>query len=133
MRVCTAPSRWNRIGSLAVEAGLLLPVFVVATLGFVEFARGLTVGQAVTDAAARGARAAVQPDATPEAVAAGVKSLLHDSLGVAADDVRVSVTDQPSDRTCRVQVSVPYHKVGGLAGQFLASASVRGECRLRRE
>lgn len=131
-----------------VEAALVLPIFFVIVLGIIEFGRGMMVGQMVTSAARQGARDAIIDGATNTTVKAAVKQILTETLGVNADDIAVTVrvspgTGNPDPQNdlgkamprdlCRVDVSVPYSKVGYIAGRFLESANIRGACAMRHE
>src|SRR5262245_10285926 len=148
MRVQRQQVLASRSGAAVVEAALVLPVFFMVVLGIIEFGRGMMVGQMVTNASRQAARDSIIDGSTNASVTAGVKQLLEDTLGVDQNDVSVSITvtpgagnPDPNDDLskalpkdlCRVAVSVPYNKVGYIAGRFLNSANIRGACAMRHE
>lgn len=148
MRVSCQRVTTNRRGAAVVEAALVLPVFFMVVMGIVEFGRGMMVGQMVTNASRQAARDSVIDGSTNASVTAGVKQLLQDTLGVNQSDVAVTISvtagagnPDPNDDLskalpkdlCRVAVSVPYSKVGYIAGRFLGSANIRGACAMRHE
>ena len=148
MRVLSQRASTNRSGAAVVEAALVLPVFFMVVMGIIEFGRGMMVGQMVTNASRQAARDSIVDGATNASVTAGVKQLLQDTLGVDQGDVSVSIAvsagpgnPDPNDDLskalpkdlCRVAVSVPYSKVGYIAGRFLGSANIRGACAMRHE
>jgi Flp pilus assembly protein TadG len=130
MRVCTALSSCNRRGSVIVEAVLLFPVFVLVCLGGFEIHRGMVVGAAVSEATQLGAREAARDGSCDADVSRTVCNRLQEALGVAKEDVSVSMTSESAGDNAvgRVVVSIPYDQVGGVAGQWMTAANVRSEC-----
>jgi len=148
MRVLRQRVSTNRSGAAVVEAALVLPIFFMVVLGIIEFGRGMMVGQMVTNASRQAARDSIVDGSTNTGVTASVKQLLQDTLGVNESDVSVTITvvpgagnPDPNDDLskalpkdlCRVAVSVPYNKVGYIAGRFLNAANIRGACAMRHE
>jgi Flp pilus assembly protein TadG len=137
-----------RRGAAVVEAALVLPIFFMVVLGIIEFGRGMMVGQLVNNAARQGARDAIIDGSTNATITQNVQTLLKDTVGVKASDVTVCVTVEagtgnpnpandlskamPKD-LCRVQISVPYSKVGYIAGRFLQNTNIRSACAMRHE
>jgi len=137
-----------RCGAAVVEAAFVLPVFFLVLLGIIEFGRAMMVAQMVTNAARQGARSSIIDGSTNADLTTSVRTLLHDTLGIAAADVSVTITVEPASGNpdpvddlsramprdmCQVSVAVPYRKVGYVAGQFLQAANIRGACAMRHE
>src|SRR5262245_51740419 len=66
-----------RRGVLTLELVVTLPILLVLALAIIEFGTLLFANQAISAAAAIGAREATLPSATPESVTAAVEKALH--------------------------------------------------------
>ncbi len=132
-----------RNGAAAVEMAVVAPILFAVVLAIFEFGRAFMVGQIVTDAAREGARQAAVGSSNTE-VTQMVQQLLHDSVGVATQDVTVTLTvdnsqaanevaqAEPGD-TCTVLVEVPFNKVQFVAGNYLTTQPITGQVTMRRE
>jgi Flp pilus assembly protein TadG len=131
-----------------VEMALVLPVFVMITLGIVEFGRAMMVGQLVTNAAREGARLGVVDGSTNNGVETFVKNFLHETVNVATGDVAVTitVTEAPGNPAAgntieaasakdlvTVKVQLPFDKVSYVAGSYLNGKSLVGVSAMRHE
>lgn len=131
-----------------VEVALVLPVFLLAMAGIVEFGRAMMVSQLVTNAAREGSRKSVIDGSTNAAVESYIKDRLADSLKVKAADISVgiTITPDPNNNTTgnnladaqpydlvTVNVSVPFEKVGFVAAKWLQNANISAETTMRHE
>ncbi|WP_437188356.1 TadE/TadG family type IV pilus assembly protein [Planctomicrobium sp. SH668] len=143
----TPPS--DRSGAVVVETAIVMPIFLMIVFGMVEFGRAMSVGQLATNGARYGARTAILDGSTNQQVVNDVKNLLVNTVhGITANDVAVTITvipaannSNPSNQLsvarprdiCRVNVTIPYHKVAYFSPRFLAKANLRGSCSMAHE
>lgn len=130
--------RYPRKGLETVELALTLPFIVLFGLGVIEFSRALTVQQVLTNAAREGARQAILPDSSVEAVKEKVaENLRIGSIDPTAGVVGVtpsSLSGSKSGTAVTVNVQVPYHKVSWLpVPQYLGNAVLGSQCSMRHE
>ncbi|HET6426827.1 MAG TPA: TadE family protein [Phycisphaerae bacterium] len=125
-------------GAATIEAALLFPVLLFLTLALIEYGWLFLKFEETTNAARRGARLGVTPDATTGEVASAVGSLMS-SAGMGESGY--SVTIRPADvaslapgEVLTVEVNVPYGNIaliGGplvpLPGNLRASVSMAKE------
>lgn len=139
----------SRRGAAIVETAIVMPVFMMVIWGVVEFSRATMVGQIVTSAARKGARAAALDGATNATVTQEVRDFVVQALkGVQPNDINVVITITPGPNNanpnnqlsaarsrdiCQVTVSIPYEKVAYLTPRFLKNANLRGVCAMNRE
>ncbi len=64
-------------GTALVEAALTIPILLLISVGIFEFGRAYQTWQILTNAAREGARIAVLPNATPEAVETRVREYMQ--------------------------------------------------------
>ncbi len=144
----TTKSPRHRQGAALVEMALVLPIFVMITLGIVEFGRAMMVSQLVTNAAREGTRLAIVDGTTNSEVDDFVEQFLNASVGVAAADVTVTITVEeaagnPSAGNAvenasakdlvTVKVEVPFDKVSYVAGSYLGGKNLVAQAAMRHE
>ncbi len=78
------PKKQRRRGAALVEMAFVLPVFMMVTLGIVEFGRAMMVGQLVTNAAREGARLGIIDGNTNNDVIATVQNLLQQTANISS-------------------------------------------------
>lgn len=127
---------------------IVLPVFMLVVMGIIEFGRAMMVGQLVTNAARHGARLATIDGSTNDSVRAAVEDFLRDAVRMDPKDASIDIDvtpgpgnpdpaddlslAQPHD-VCSILVSVPYDKVGYIAGSYLQGKQLDGRCTMRHE
>jgi Flp pilus assembly protein TadG len=131
-----------------VEMALVLPVFMMVTLGIIEFGRALWVANMVTNAAREATRAAALDGSSNASVTEAAKEFLTGSLSVAGADVNVSITITPAEgnpnpgNECAnsntrdliaVQITVPFNKVALIPGNYLSGKNLIGRSAMRHE
>lgn len=109
----TRRSRIQR-GATAVETALLLPLFMMLTLGMVDFARALFVRHTLLDAAQAGARIASLPWTTDSSVTAEAHRVL-DAANLASSNISASNVGSQGSRgaSTSVTVSSPFVTLSG--------------------
>jgi Flp pilus assembly protein TadG len=132
----------RRHGVVMAEFILVFPILLLAIVGIVELGRGVMVQQIVTNAAREGARRAVLPEATNDAVTTLVENyLVQTSLGAGTHQIDVLDEDgqaldlstaNPRD-VVRLRVSVPYNEVGFGIYAYLANSTIGAEVQMRKE
>lgn len=137
-----------RSGAALVEMAIVLPIFLMVSLGIIEFGRGLMVANMVTNAAREGARMAVLDGSSNTQVQQAVVDFLTASTGVKAGDISVAITITPAAgnpnpaNQCSaamardlitIQVQIPFSKVALIPGGYLANATLTGRSAMRHE
>ncbi len=137
-----------RRGAAMVEMAIVLPIFVLVSLGVVEFGRALMVANMVTNSAREGARMAVLDGSTNTEVTKSVTDFLTSTLNVKPGDVSVGITITPAagnpnpNNQCAsakardliaINVQVPYSKVALIPAKFLGSTTLHGASAMRHE
>ncbi len=131
-----------------VEMALVMPVFVMVSLGIIEFGRALMVANMVTNAAREGARMAVVDGSTNASVEQSVRDFLTTALNVKSGDVTVNISITPAtgntnpNNQCanahtrdliNVTAQVPYSKVALIPAKYLQSTILHGTSAMRHE
>lgn len=131
-----------------VEMAIVLPVFVLVSLGVIEFGRALMVANMVTNSAREGARMAVLDGSSNTEVQKAVTDFLSSTLNVKSGDVTVGITITPAagnpnpNNQCAsakardliaVNVQVPYSKVALIPAKFLQNTALQGNSAMRHE
>jgi Flp pilus assembly protein TadG len=132
----TRPSRLrlhNRIGAVAAETALTLPVLFLVVFGSFEFARAHSLLHTADNAAYEGARQGILPGATAADCEQKAQNVLQ---AIAAKDATVTVT--PSQITADTQevtvdIEIPMNTNGYVTGMFFHDQSIHGQCTLKRE
>lgn len=142
------PTKCQRHGAAMVEMALVLPIFVLVTLGIVEFGRAMMVSQIVSNAAREGARLGIVDGSTNAGVTSFCKTFLNDAVNVATSDVTVTitVTEAPGNPAAAntiesssakdlvtVKVEVPFDKVSYVAGSYLSGKTLAAVSAMRHE
>ena len=140
--------RATREGTALVELALVLPIFVMVTLGIVEFGRAMMVGQLVTNAAREGARLGIIDGSTNSDVIASIQTFLSEAAGIPAEDLTITITVTPADGNpdpgnnvanalprdlVDVYVSVPFDQVSYITGDYLSGKTLSGRSAMRHE
>ncbi len=128
----------RRAGAAVVEVALTLPIFILMSVGMLEFGRGFMVQQMVTNAAREGARQAVLAGATNETVTARVEDLLAagriDPGVVWVQYNPANVANAKSGDQVRVRVWVNYADVAWMPGaRYMGNTDLASETVMRRE
>ena len=103
-------------GSALVETALTIPLLLLLSVSVYEFGRAFQYWQVLTNAASEGARIAVLPGTTDEAIEARVQSYIQsgrlivpDDLGVdIVHDDEISIGPDANDTATASTVSVNY-------------------------
>lgn len=137
-----------RRGTALVEMALVLPIFMMVTLGIVEFGRAMMVSQLVTNGAREGARQAIIDGATNANVKSTIETFMQQSANVAPGDLVITITVTPapgnpdpgnqvastsSGDLIQVMIDVPFNKVSFIPGNYLYDKHLRGMAAMRRE
>ena len=123
----------RRVGAVAVEFALILPLLLLCLFTFYELSRASMIRHTTESAAYEGARVGIVPGATAEQIEDQVAFILS-SVGV--EDFNVNIEqNRPAGGTkqkVRVSVSVPYSATvtGGL---FAPGKTFTGETELTQE
>ncbi len=123
----------RRVGALAVEVAMCLPILMMVLFGCYEVARANMLVHATESAAYEGARIGIIPGATVEKVEASVTHFLQ-SVGIR--DFKINVTPGKIERNTpqiEVEVIVPFDKNTVLPAFFLSDPKFTGKCSLSRE
>jgi Flp pilus assembly protein TadG len=138
----------QRRGAALVEMAIVLPIFLLVSLGIIEFGRALMVANLITNSAREGARLAVLDGSTNAQVQQAVVSFLTASLGMNSSDISVNIAITPApgnpnpDNQCSaarsrdlitVTVQVPFSKVALIPGGYLGGANLVGRSAMRHE
>ena len=99
----------RRRGVVALELGLVLPIFLIIVFAIVELGRALMVQQIITNGAREGARLAVIPGTTDQQVYDAIDNYLAGTtVQGQTRTITPSLTTAPSHAALTVHVSVPY-------------------------
>lgn len=141
----------RRRGAAAIEFAVVLPIFILAFIGILEFGRAVMIQQIITNAAREGARKAIRPGEVKSEVTTSVSNYLaNTSANAASNTVALdyslnpnataptwttvdSLNSVPSQAAVRVKVSVKYSEVGWGLGRFLGSKTFSATVIMRRE
>jgi len=134
--------RRSRRGVVMAEFAIVLPIFILAVIGIIEFGRAVMVQQILVNAAREGARRAIVPGATSDEVKELVDDyLVNASLGAASRQVAVrddngmdvELATVDSHERIQVIVQVPYDEVGvGISSYFMGSM-MKARVQMRKE
>ena len=105
------PRHGRRRGAALVEFAVVAPVLFFIVFGIIELGRAFMVKELLTEAARRGARAAIVEGATTSQIQSAAQQCLS-TIGINGDQVTISVNDAPvgsvnpataerSDPSCR--------------------------------
>ena len=138
----------TRRGTALVEMALVLPIFVMVTLGIVEFGRAMMVGQLITNAAREGARLGIIDGSKNADVVSYVQSFLAEAAGIQSGNLTINITVTPAPGNpsagnevanalprdlVTVYVSVPFSKVSYVTGSYLEGKTLSSRCAMRHE
>jgi hypothetical protein len=120
--------RRSRRGVVMAEFAIVLPIFILAVIGIIEFGRAVMVQQILVNATREGARRAIVPGATNDEVTELVGNYIDASIGqspsrqIAIRDEggnTLDLADADSHDLIQVVVAVPYNEVGvGISSYF---------------
>jgi Flp pilus assembly protein TadG len=138
----------GRRGAALVEVALVLPIFIMVTLGIIEFGRAMMVSQLVTNAAREGAREAIIEGKTNTQVRTGITNFLSQSVGIGANEVEITITVTPDvgnpdagnevgnasvGDLVQVRVEVPFDQVSFTKAKYLGGKNLVGIAAMRHE
>lgn len=132
----------SRSGAVIAEFAIILPVFLLAIIGIIEFGRAVMVQQICVNAAREGARRAIIPGATDADVLDLVDNyLVGGTLGAPSRTVQIlnaagdeaSLDDIASHDVVMVRVAVPYDEVGVGISSWFADVILGAVVQMRRE
>lgn len=138
----------SRRGTALVELALTLPIFIMVTLGIVEFGRAMMVAQLITNAAREGARLGIIDGSTNAEVENSIQSFLAESANLQAADLTIAITVTPYTGNpdagnevgnalprdlVSIYVSVPFDKVSYITGSYLNGKTLSGRSAMRHE
>jgi Flp pilus assembly protein TadG len=122
------------------EFAIVLPVFILAIIGIIEFGRAVMVQQILTNAAREGARRAIVPGATNDEVTQLVDNyLVNASLGAPSrqvgildeDDGALDLEDANSHDLIQVVVAMPADEIIPIGSYF--TGTMGAVCQMRKE
>jgi Flp pilus assembly protein TadG len=137
----------RRRGAALVETAIVLPIFLIIIVGIVEFGRALMVAQLLNNAAREGTRVASMAGSTNASVDDAVRTFAASSIGVAADELAVTIevtaapgNPDPNDDVSvamkrdliEVEVQVDFADVSYVPGEYINGA-LRGQAAMRHE
>lgn len=125
----------RRSGVAALELALVLPIFLIAVFGILEFGRAMMVQQVLTNAAREGARRAVIPGATDAQVTSLVQNYLaNTTVSTGTSTVSPSLSTARSHDAITVVTTVNYSDVGfGLMDWISPNATFGASVTMRKE
>jgi Flp pilus assembly protein TadG len=127
------------------EFAIVLPIFLLAIVGIIEFGRAVTVQQMLINAAREGAREAMAIESTNAEVLAvvndyldSVDSFVRDAPGrqvtiVDTDGNAIDLATVAKHSGVVVQVAVPYDEVGIGISSFFTDSSIGAAVEMRKE
>ena len=115
------PRAKRRSGAAAVEAAVVLPVFLTVVFGMIDVSRLGMVAQLIAGAAREGCRVAVLPGSAQADVQARVTSFLSGSgIPTVTPNVSPSTwTSATGGTAITVSLSVPFNKVSWMGTPYL--------------
>lgn len=121
-------------GAAIIETALTLPILLLVSVGIFEFGRAYETWEVLTNAAREGARIAILPGSTSDAVDTRVRDylqmggLVHDgTVGVALASTTVSMGATGNASASKVTVTYPFtFMVLQPVAQLVVSGSLAG-------
>lgn len=141
-------ARRERHGAAMVEMALVLPVFLLVTMGIIEFGRAMWVANLVTNAAREGTRMAILDGSSNSQVTGAVQEFLVDTLSVQPGDISVDIAitaaegnPNPANECSsanqrdliEIKVTIPFNKVSLIPGNYLNDKPIVGRAAMRHE
>ena len=135
-------TRRVRLGAIAVEFALTLPIFLALILGFIECGRALHVAQILSLAAREGARAGVLPKGTNSAITTAATNELsinaiqttHLTTVVLVNGTAADASTGGTGAAIDVTLTLPFQDVSWLATPLLlGSKNLTGRAVMRHE
>jgi Flp pilus assembly protein TadG len=122
-------------GAAVVEFAIVVPIFILLIIGFIELGRALMVQQVLTNASRVGARAATMLNSTQAEVIDAVSDYAE---SVSVPSTQIVVTPDPAAATTgqevTVSVSVDFSNVSWLPSPwFLNGATLTASSVMRKE
>lgn len=110
----------QRRGVVTVEAALVFPILLALTFGLIEYAWLFLRMETITNAARRGARLAITPDATEAEVRSAVNNMLTNAgIAFSGTDIDVGSLDVNPGEVITVHIEVDYESLTGIGGPLL--------------
>ena len=100
-------------GAALIEVALTLPLLLLVSVGIFEFGRAYQTWQVLTNAAREGARVAVLPDSTDDAIEERARSYMESGQLPGYDDAEIEIThdndiDTGGTTSTASQVTISY-------------------------
>jgi len=130
-----------------VETAVVLPIFLMIIVGIVEFGRAMMVAQLLNNAAREGTRVAIMSGSTNATVDDAVRTFAASSIGVAQDELAVTIAVTPAPGNpdngddvslamkrdlIEIDVQVAFANVSYVPGEYINGA-LRGQAAMRHE
>jgi len=134
------PHRPRRRAAVMAEFAIILPIFILAVIGIIEFGRAIMVQQILTNAAREGARRAIVQGATNDEVTELVDNyLVSASLGAPSrqigildeDDGALDLEGANSHDLIKVVVTIPANEIIPIGKYF--QDTMGAVCQMRKE
>jgi hypothetical protein len=134
--------RRTRPGAVLLEFAIVLPIFLLAIIGIIEFGRAVMVQQILTNAAREGARRAIIQGATNDEVTelvgnyvdAGIGESPSREIGILdANNDSLDLESANSHDMIKVVVTVPYDEVGVGISSYFSGETMGAVCQMRKE
>jgi Flp pilus assembly protein TadG len=107
----------RRRGTVLIEAALVFPILILLTFGLIEYGWLFLRMESITNAARRGVRVAVTPDATNSDVSSAITVMMTDAgLEDSGYTVTMSSLDVDPGETVTVHIVVPNYENISLTG-----------------
>lgn len=121
-------------GAVLIETALVLPLMLLVCIGIFEFGRAYQAWQVVTNASREGARIAVLPDTSDDAVVTRVRTYMQNGALEKASSAEVLVTNETvtiggsTAAAAKVTVNYPFEfMVLGPVAQLVVKGSTAGD------
>jgi len=126
----------NRVGAAVVEFAIVGPLMIMLTMGMMEVGRAVMVKQVMVNASREGARMAILPSASSQAVIAQVQSQLAASSinGTTVTLTPPSLDNAPAGSAVTVAISVNASQVSWIPNPaFTLNKIITTATTMRRE
>jgi Flp pilus assembly protein TadG len=148
MQTLRPKKQLRRRGAAMVEMAIVLPIFLMVSMGIIEFGRAMMVANMVTNSAREGARMAVLDGSSNTQVQQAVNDFLSASLKVKPADVAITITITPAQgnpdpgNQCSaalardliaVDVQIPFSKVSLIPAGYIKTGNLVGRSAMRHE
>jgi Flp pilus assembly protein TadG len=135
IRLSRSKRCFPRQGLACLEMAVVAPVLVFLTIGMLEMARGMMVKEILTDAARKGCRTGILPNASNTSVTSDINTVLtnnnitasYATIVISVNDVVANVSTSTAGAKISVKVSIPVSQVAWVLPLFLPAADIESE------